>query len=162
MAGALSTSPTTSHPRPRKGLHIALWSAQVVLAAVFAMAGLLKTTMPIPELAKQLSFVPVVGAGVTRFIGVAELTGAVGLLLPALTRIRPILTPLAATGLLLVMVLAAGFHLLHAEPQYLPITAVLGGMAAFIAWGRLRWAPIAPRTGTFETNVNIGPTTPRA
>ena len=162
MAGALSTSPTTSHPRPRKGLHIALWSAQVVLAAVFAMAGLLKTTTPIPELAKQMSFVPIVGAGVTRFIGVAELTGAIGLLLPALTRIRPILTPLAASGLLLVMVLAVGFHLRHAEPQYLPITAVLGGLAAFIAWGRLRWAPIAPRTGAVATNVNIGPTTPRA
>ncbi len=106
------------------------------------MAGFLKTTTPIAELAKNMSVPRVLGEGMTRFIGVSELAAAIGLILPALTRIRPMLTALAAAGLLVVMVLAAGYHVLEGESQGLPVVAVLGGLAAFVAWGRFRGAPI--------------------
>jgi putative oxidoreductase len=81
-----------------------------------------------------------------RFIGVAELAGALGLLLPALTRRKPVLTAWAATGLVVVMALAGVVHIARGEPQVVPVNLVLGGMAAFIAWGRFRGARIAPRT----------------
>ena len=79
-----------------------------------------------------------------RFIGASELAGALGLVLPSATRIRPLLTPLAAMGLVIVMLLAALFHISRGEWLALPINAVLGGLAAFVAWGRLRKAPIFP------------------
>ena len=73
-----------------------------------------------------------------------ELAGGLGLILPAATRIRPLLTPLAATGLLTIMVLAAGFHLSRGESGPL-INFTFGAMAAFIAWGRFKKAPLQAR-----------------
>ena len=68
--------------------------------------------------------------------------GAIGLILPAATKIKPTLTPLAALGLLTIMILAMAFHLSRGEAQALPINMVLGGLAAFVAWGRTKKAPI--------------------
>jgi putative oxidoreductase len=127
-----------------KGLHIALWVTQVALALMFAMAGLMKSTQPIEELGKKMTWVLDMPS-LTRFIGIAELAGAVGLILPAATRIMPKLTPLAALGLTVVMILATIFHISRGEFQALPITLILGGLAAFVAWGRYKKAPIAPR-----------------
>jgi hypothetical protein len=86
-----------------------------------------------------------VGAGMVRFIGISELLGGLGLVLPSLTRIQPRLTALAALGLVVVMVLAAGFHVTRGEFQHVPMNLVLGGLAAFVAWGRAMKAPISPR-----------------
>lgn len=130
--------------RPNKGLHVALWIVQGLLALAFGAAGLMKSTAPIEELATNMAWVARSGPALVRFIGVTELLGAVGLILPAALRIRPVLTPVAALGLVVVMVLAAGVHIVNAEAG-LPINAVLGALAAFVAWGRLRKAPIAPR-----------------
>lgn len=138
-ASAPSSSPSS------KGLSIALWIVQGLLAAAFLMAGTLKTTTPIAELATRLPWTGQVPAALVRFIGASELAAGLGLILPSVTRIRPKLTPAAALGLLLIMVLAAGFHLSRGEAQVLPINLVIGGLAAFVAWGRLRKAPIAPR-----------------
>jgi DoxX-like family len=80
-----------------------------------------------------------------RFIGASELLGAIGLVLAAVTRSKPVLTALAAAGLVIVMVLAAGFHVSRGELQMLPPSLVLGAFAAFVAWGRFKKAPIAPR-----------------
>lgn len=135
-----SAAPTTSS----KGLRIALWVAQVLLAALFGMAGLMKSTAPIESLAEQMAWVSRHSAGLVRFIGVSELLGAIGLIVPALTRIKPVLTPVAAAALVLVMGLAAGEHLLNAEPGAL-FNLIVGGLAAFVAWGRFLKAPIAPR-----------------
>ncbi len=81
-----------------------------------------------------------------RFIGAAELAGAIGLILPAATRILPKLTALAATGLVLVMILASGYHFLHGEAARTPVNFLLGGLAAFVAWGRFGRAPILARS----------------
>ena len=69
--------------------------------------------------------------------------GAIGLILPSALRVKPVLTPLAAVGLFVVMVLATGLHLVLGEP---PVpTIVLGGLAAFVAWARFKKAPISAR-----------------
>jgi hypothetical protein len=71
-----------------------------------------------------------------RFIGIVELAAALGLILPAVTGIAPILTPLAATGLAVVMVLAAITHVRRKEPSGIAVNAVLFALAVFVAWGR--------------------------
>ena len=108
------------------------------------MAGVMKTTAPVAELAKNLNWVADM-PWLVRFIGASELAGALGLILPSLTRIMPRLTSLAGLGLFTVMVLASGFHVVRGEFGGLPITFVLGGLAAFVAWGRYRGAPINAR-----------------
>jgi uncharacterized membrane protein YphA (DoxX/SURF4 family) len=132
-------------PKPPKALNISLWSAQVLLGAMFSMAGLSKATRPIAELAQRMPWAADIPEGIVRFIGVSELAGGVGLLLPALTRIRPGLTPLAAGGLTTIMALAAIFHATRGEWGGIAVNLVLGGIAAFIAWGRTKKVPILPR-----------------
>ena len=128
-----------------RALHITLWVVQALVGVAFTFAGITKVTQPMEVLATQMPWTAVVGTAMTRFIGASELLGGLGLLLPSLTRIRPQLTPLAGLGLALVMVLAAGFHVSRGELQMLPVNLILGGLAAFVAWGRFRKAPIAPR-----------------
>lgn len=145
---AISSSPSAASDNvasPKKGLRIGLWVAQGLLAAVFLMSGFMKVATPIAELSQKISTPVVLGEGVTRFIGVSEILGAIGLILPAATRIKPVLTPVAAAALALVMVLATGFHVWQAEWSGLPVSALFGAIAAFVAWGRLRAAPIAAR-----------------
>jgi len=134
-----------SATRPSKGLHIGLWVAQVLLAIAFGMAGAFKLTAPIEVLVQKMIWPGAMPPGLVRFIGASELTGAIGLILPAATRIRPGLTPLAALGLLVIMLLAMMFHLSRGELGALPAPIFLGAIAAFIAWGRFRKAPITPR-----------------
>jgi putative oxidoreductase len=122
---------------------ILLWLVQILLACAFGMAGFMKSTQPIESLAQSgMVWAAQVPVALVRFIGVSELLGAVGLILPAATKIKPSLTPLAALGLLTIMILAMAFHLSRGEAQALPINMVLGGLAAFVAWGRTKKAPI--------------------
>lgn len=128
-----------------KPLHHGLWAAQIVLAAMFGMAGAMKATTPIPELAATLPWAASVPEALVRFIGFAELAGAIGLVVPAALRIKPQLTALAAAGLALVMVLAGAFHLVRGEAAALPINLGLLALAAFVAWGRTTRASIRAR-----------------
>jgi uncharacterized membrane protein YphA (DoxX/SURF4 family) len=129
-------------------MRIALWIVQSVLALAFLGAGFTKTFTPLDELAAAMPWVADVPSFLPRFIGVAEILGAVGLVLPAATRILPRLTPLAAMGLMTVMVLAAGFHVSRGEFEGLVPNAVLFALSAFVAWGRTKRAPIEPRVPT--------------
>lgn len=127
-----------------KALHISLWVAQVLLALAFGVAGFMKMTAPIEQLAQNgMTFVNHFDAGMVRFIGIAEVLGAIGLILPSALRILPILTPLAAVGIAIIMVLAANDHISHGEP-FLP-TIVLFALAAFVVWGRYKKAPITAK-----------------
>jgi hypothetical protein len=117
----------------------ALWLVQGVLALLFLFAGGMKLVLPIEEMTKQMP-VPLPGAFL-RFIGVAEVAGALGLVLPGLLRIRPGLTPLAAAGLTLVMAGAAVFGLVIGDVMATLIPLAVGLLAAFVAWGRWRRAP---------------------
>lgn len=128
-----------------KPLHYSLWVVQALLAAAFFMAGLMKATTPLEELAANMAWVTYSPGALVRFIGIAEIAGALGLVLPAATRVKPVLTPIAAAALVVVMALAFLTHLVLGEPEGLPVNVVLGGLAGFVAWGRLKKARIAPR-----------------
>src|SRR5213082_1376595 len=125
-----------------RGLGIALWAAQIALAIVFALAGGMKIFTPAAELAKMAPGFPL---AFLRFIGIAELAGAIGIILPALTRIAPRLTPLAASGFVIVMASAGVLHLVRGQFGEVAVVVVLGALAYFVAWGRFERAPIARR-----------------
>jgi uncharacterized membrane protein YphA (DoxX/SURF4 family) len=108
-----------------------------LLAAFFLLAGYGHTTMPTPELAQSAPWAADIPLALLRFIGIAEMTGALGLVLPAATRIAPGLTWVAAAGLALIMLLAAPFHIWRREPFILQ--SVIAAVAAFVAWGRATW-----------------------
>ncbi|MEM6955011.1 MAG: DoxX family protein [Myxococcota bacterium] len=128
--------------RSSKLIHVWLWLTQILLAFAFAMAGGFKTFTPEADLVAQGMTMPIVAL---RVAGVAELLGAVGLILPSVSRILPRLTPLAAALLALVMVLAVIAHLIQGEVTSTLAPVVLGSMCAFVAWGRSKRVPIEPR-----------------
>ena len=127
-----------------KRLHITLWVVQVILALAFGMVGIMKMYKPADQLIEMgMTFVKHFELSTIRFIGIAEILGAIGLILPAAIRIKPILTPIAAIGIALVMILASAQHISRNE-SFVP-TVVLFALAVFIAWGRLLKVPIQPR-----------------
>lgn len=128
-----------------KFLHILLWIFQVLLGAMFLVAGFSKTFAPIEKLAENMPWVNDFSPAMVRFIGIAELSGGLGLILPSLLRIKPKLTPLAALGILLIMILAAAYHISKGETEAIITNAVIAVVALFIAWGRYKPAPILPK-----------------
>jgi len=113
-----------------------LWIAQILLALAFGVAGTLKLSQPRAKLAENMGWVEDYSAGFVKFVGAVEVLGALGLILPGLTGIAPILTPLAATGLALEQVGAAIVHVRRREPRFIIGNFVLASVAAFVAWGR--------------------------
>ncbi len=132
-------------------MKIILWIAQVLLAIAFLAAGAMKLAQPLATLAVSLPWTADVPGALVRFIGVAEVLGGLGLVLPAATRILPRLTPIAAAALALDMVFATLFHVMRGESMMLPVTLVLAALLIFVAWGRFSRAPIAPRTAGLTT-----------
>jgi hypothetical protein len=96
----------------------------------------MKSTQPKEKLQPNLPWVEDFSLGTIRLIGVAELLGGIGLTLPAVTGIAPILTPIAASCLALVMVLAAITHIRRKEPSGDAVNAILLVLNVFLAWGR--------------------------
>ena len=137
----------TTHTEKSRGWHVALWTAQALLAGMFLMAGSMKTFIPIAQLSQSLPMAAEL-PGLTRFIGVCELAGGLGLLLPAALRVLPRLTVVASFGLGLVMVLAMAYHVSRGEYSGIGINIVLALIALFIAWGRTSKAPVSARTET--------------
>ena len=120
----------------------ALWILQVLLAVAFVGAGLMKLTQPKAKIAERMAWANDFSDTQVKFIGLVELLGAVGLILPAITRILPILTPLAAVGLVLTMIGAALTHIRRGEmPMVLP-NLVLLVLAAIVAYGRFVAFPL--------------------
>ncbi|MGX1675574.1 DoxX family protein [Streptomyces sp. NPDC055400] len=117
-------------------MNVFLWILQAVLAAMFAMSGVMKSTQPKDKLVDKLPWVADFSPGTVRFIGIVEFAAALGLILPAATGIAPVLTPLAATGLAVVMVLAAITHARRKEPSAIAFNTVLLILAVVVAWGR--------------------------
>jgi hypothetical protein len=125
-----------------KGINVALWVIQTLLVLLFLFSGGVKLAMPIEPMAKQ-SGMP---GTFLRFIGVMEVLGAIGLILPALLRIRTFLTPLAAAGLVIIMIGATVIVFrMHGALQALT-PAVVGVLAAFVAYGRWKLAPLRDRS----------------
>jgi hypothetical protein len=132
----------------RVTLNGVLWTLQVLWGFFFAGSGFGKVLLYDNELyagaPRAVAWYAAVPQPLIVFIGVVEVLGGVGLILPALTRVRPTLTPLAAAGLALTMVLAAGFHIMRGEVALVPVNVVLGAVAAFIAVGRSKHRPVEP------------------
>jgi len=128
-------------------MNSALWIVQWLLALVFLFAGGVKLVMPIEAMTAQ---VPLPGPFL-RFIAVAEVLGALGLILPSLLRIKPWLIPLAAAGLVVIMIGATVISLSISAPSGLP-PLVVGLLAAFVAYGRWRLVPLhgAPQPSTLQ------------
>jgi putative oxidoreductase len=119
-----------------RALNAVLWIAQVVLAIVFVVSGFMKLGMPIESLSGTMPWVRDVSPLLVRFIGLCEFAGGIGIVVPALTKIRPYLSVAAATCLTLLMATAAIFHFARGELRFLPPPIILGAIAAFVAWGR--------------------------
>ncbi|WP_454050574.1 DoxX family protein [Cellulomonas sp. Marseille-Q8402] len=117
-------------------MDIALWITSGLLAVAYIGAGITKSTQPKAKLDQSLPWAQDYSAGTVRFIGIAELLGGIGLILPWLTGIAPVLTPIAATGLVVVQALAIAVHVRRKEAKVIPMNAVLLLLALFVAVAR--------------------------
>jgi uncharacterized membrane protein YphA (DoxX/SURF4 family) len=120
---------------------VALWIVQGLLALLFLFAGVMKFIMTVEEMTKEI---PLPGAFL-RFIGVAEILGAIGLILPGLLRIKPGLTPLSAAGLTVIMIGATLITLMTGAAAMAVFPLFVGILAVFVAYGRWRVVPLEAR-----------------
>ena len=129
-------------------MNVALWILQVLLALLFLFAGGTKLVLPLDVLTSMGSPNQVHLPGLLiRFIGVCEVLGALGLMLPGIFRIRPGLTPMAAAGLMIIMIGATVLTFVGdgVAPAVFPMVVLL--LLAFVAYGRGRLAPHPGRSG---------------
>lgn len=123
-------------------MNIALWVVQGLLALVFLMSGSMKAFTPLATMRKKMTWANDFPAAFVRFLGVAELLGAIGLIAPAITGIQSWLTVAAAIGFVVVMVSAFVFHTSRREFQTIGIPLVLMLLAVFVVLGRGVLAPL--------------------
>jgi uncharacterized membrane protein YphA (DoxX/SURF4 family) len=120
-------------------MNVALWIVQVLLAAEFIFSGVMKFVTPVEEMTRQMAM----PGWFLHFIGAAEVLGGLGLILPGLFGIRPGLAPLAAAGLVVIMIGATVVTLMIGGGIMVLIPFVTGVLAAFVAYGRWRILPYA-------------------
>ena len=123
--------------RGRSTMNVALWIVQGLLAALFLFAGGAKLVLPLDQMAGPVAL----PGWFLRFLGVAEVLGALGLVLPGLLRIRPGLTPLASAGLVIIMIGATVVTWVGGMVAVALINLVVALLAAFVAYGRWRLSP---------------------
>ncbi len=126
-----------------RALHRALWTLQGLLGVLFLATGLMKLATPLDVLMAQMQL-PLPGLFV-RFLGLCELSGALGLVLPGLLRILTGLTPLAASGLVVIMTGATVITLVVGGGATALMPLIVGVLAAGVAYGRVRLRPLASR-----------------
>jgi len=127
-------------------VNIGLWIVQGLLALLLAGTGLWKLLTPVPQLAGKMPWMGQVSPGFLYMTAVFDTLGGLGVILPAMTRIKPGLTVLAALGCALLMGGAIVFHFSRGEGANTPFNFVVAALALFVAWGRHTRAPIAPRS----------------
>jgi hypothetical protein len=140
-----TTSPIAEGAKPSQALSISLWLTQALLCLVFAGTGVWKLLTPLDQLAAMIPWAGQVPAGFLQATAIIDLCGGVGILLPALTRIRPRLTLLAALGCAALQLCAIVFHLSRGEAINTPFNFLLVALSLFVFWGRRSKAPIAAR-----------------
>jgi len=118
-------------------MNLALWIIQTLLALLFLFAGGMKLIMPIEEMTQQIAMPGLF----LRFIGVCEVLGGLGLVLPWLVSIRPGLTPLAAAGLVIIMIGATATTIIIGQVVTSILPLVVGILCLFVAYGRWRLVP---------------------
>lgn len=130
--------------QPSKTMHLTLWVAQI-LVALFLVTGAVLKFQPIEKIAAMMPWAGQVPAAVVRLLGVIDLLGALGLILPSLLRIKPLLAVWAAIGVVVLMVCATIFHVSRGEASVVGVNIFCAFIATFIAWGRLKKAPITAK-----------------
>ena len=121
-------------------MKIALWIAYILLILMFGMSGYIKVFTPIEELASRMAWVTSVPVWMVRLAAVSELAAVLALIAVPLVKRYSILVPLAAAGLALIMISSLFVHLPRGEP--IIFNLVMGGVAAFVAWGRWKMMPL--------------------
>ncbi len=126
-------------------MNTAIWIVQFLVGIAFIMAGIMKTTQPIEKLKANMTWIESINPpSLVRIIAVLEFLGGVGVILPALTKILPWLTPLAAAGLALTMIAAMLLHIQRKDPLWhLVVNFILLALAAFVLYGRAISDPIS-------------------
>lgn len=140
----MNTSLPFDHAESGKALRASLWIAQALACAAFASVGLIKLYKPIPELATMWPWTGELPVAAVRGLGLIDIAGGLGVLLPSLTRIRPVLTVVAAACCIALQVCAAVFHLVRGEAAATPVNLVFLALVAFVFWGRRR-VPVPAR-----------------
>ena len=132
----------TNLHKPSKALNITLWIVQAVLAASFFWGACMKLFMPVNELSAMWPWAGQIPRVLVKITGIVDLTGAIGLIVPSLLRIKPVLTPISAIAIIALMICASLFHIARDETSQIGANIIFAMMAAFIAWGRLKKAPV--------------------
>ncbi|WP_209403768.1 DoxX family protein [Pseudozobellia sp. WGM2] len=127
-----------------KGLNIILWVAQGLIALTLIWAGYAKLFQPIEETAQMLPWA-LENPGLLKFTGIIDLLGGIGIVLPAALRIQPKLTVFAAYGTIALMIAASVFHISRGEESLIGMNIFFLVLAAFVAWGRTKKAPITAK-----------------
>lgn len=127
-----------------KGLNIALWLAQSLIALTLIWAGYAKLFQPIEETAQMLPWA-LENPELLKITGIVDLLGGIGVVLPAALRIQPKLTVFAAYGTIVLMIAAMVFHISRGEISLIGMNIFFLILAAFVAWGRTKKAPITTK-----------------
>jgi uncharacterized membrane protein YphA (DoxX/SURF4 family) len=117
-------------------VHKFVWALQILLAISFIVSGTMKLTSPKRALQPRMGFVEDFSERAVKGIGAAEVLGALGLILPATSKIATVLTPLAAVGLALLMAGAIYVHVRREEGPLAAVPAVLLVLCLIVAWAR--------------------------
>jgi DoxX-like family len=129
-------------------INMLLWVVQGLLAALFLFAGGMKLALPLDALAGPIALPGLF----MRFIGVAEVAGALGLILPSLLRIRPRLTPVAAGGLVIIMIGATVLTGIAGPAAFALMPGFVGVLLGLVAYGRVKSRPIAARASVTKAS----------
>jgi len=122
-------------------MNTVLWIIQILLALMFLFHGRMMLSPPASAQQGMMAYIMAIPEGFRRFIGVMEILAGIGLILPALTGVLPWLTPLAAVGLVILMIGAAIFHIPRKEYPNIVFNLILLALAAFVAYGRFVLVP---------------------
>ncbi len=131
-------------------MNVVLWILQILLGVYFTLIGVMHFIVP-PGLPPQMAWMYELSTTLHYVSGIAEILGGLGLILPAVTRIRTNLVPLAALGLTLVMIGAVIYHAGRGEYQNIGFNLVLAALLAFVAYGRWKLKPLADRSSAEQT-----------
>lgn len=123
-------------------MNTVLWIVTILLAVLTFIPGIVKITAPREKLVENMPWVNDFNQNQLRAIGALEAAAAVGLIVPGIVGIAPILVPLAATGIVLIQLGAVVTHLKRKEGALISINVIMIAMAVFVAWGRFGSYPL--------------------
>lgn len=129
----------------KKTTNVLLWIAQILISTSLLWAACIKLFQPIEQLEIMWPWTGDIPSGFVRLTGVIDLLGALGVILPSVFRFKPILAPIAAIGIILLMIAASIFHISRGEGSQIGFNIVFALIAAFISYGRLKLVPIQTR-----------------